>query len=169
MPEKEAIERAREDAREGKSASTQAGEFVREEMHHIREGKHGARSTKQAIAIGLSEARRAGVKLEPPREGKASSQVRRKAERDLEKGQSSTWRKTSSKRSRATSGVLKREAHSAASHSSLSRQAKRAARKRSAASRHEAAMKAVRTKGKSGLRQAAKKAARTRSRERPAA
>jgi Family of unknown function (DUF6496) len=67
MPEKKTVERAHEDAREGKSPSTQAGEFVREEMDHIREGKHGARSTKQAIAIGLSKARRAGVKLRAPR------------------------------------------------------------------------------------------------------
>ena len=70
MPEKETLERAEEDRREGKSASTQAGEFVREEMHHVREGKHGARSTKQAIAIGLSKARRSGVPLKPPRRGK---------------------------------------------------------------------------------------------------
>jgi hypothetical protein len=95
MPEKETLERAQEDAREGKSPSTQAGEFVREEMHHIREGKHGAESTKQAIAIGLSKARRAGVKLSAPKKGRASSRVRKQAERDLKKGQSSARRKPS--------------------------------------------------------------------------
>jgi hypothetical protein len=169
MPDKETIERAREDEREGKSAGTQAGEFVREEMEHIREGKHGARSTKQAIAIGLSKARRAGVKLAPPTKGKASSQVRRKAQQDLSKGESGGMRHTSAKRSRATSKALKREGHSAASEKSLSRQAKSSARSRGATARHLAAMKAVRTKGKAGLSQAAKKAARTRSRERRAA
>jgi hypothetical protein len=169
MPDKETLERAREDEREGKSPSTQAGEFVREEMDHIREGKHGARSTKQAIAIGLSKARRAGVKLPPPKEGKASSQVRRKAEQDIQRGSSGGQQKTSAKRSRATSRALKREGIAAASHESVSRQAKSSARKRGSTSRHEAAMKAVRTKGKSGLRKAAKKAARTRSGERRAA
>jgi len=86
MPEKETLERAREDAQEGKSASTQAGEFVREEFKHIREGKHGARSTKQAIAIGLSKARRAGVDLKPPAAGKAPEATRKKAARDYAKG-----------------------------------------------------------------------------------
>ena len=89
MPEKETIERAKEDEREGKSPSTQAGEFVREEMHHVREGKHGARSPQQAIAIGLSKARRAGVKLRAPKAGRASAQTRTKAQRDIRKGQSS--------------------------------------------------------------------------------
>jgi len=108
-PEKEAMERAQEDAREGKSPSTQAGEFVQQEMHNIREGKHGARSANQAIAIGLSEARRAGVKLPAPKQGKASPQVRRKAERDLQKGESSRGRKPSSgRRSRARRAALKR-------------------------------------------------------------
>ncbi len=86
MPEKETLERAREDAREGKSPSTQAGEFVKEEMDHIREGKHGAASTKQAIAIGLSKARRAGVDLPPPGKGKTSAATRDKAKRDVRKG-----------------------------------------------------------------------------------
>src|SRR5467141_1560691 len=102
MPDKETLERARQDAAEGKAPSTQAGEFVREEMDHIREGKHGARSTKQAIAIGLSKARRAGVKLPPPKEGKTSEATRTKAQRDYRKGQSGTKTKTSPKRSRAT-------------------------------------------------------------------
>jgi uncharacterized protein DUF6496 len=146
MPEKETLERAHEDAREGKSPSTQAGEFVREEMDHIREGKHGAASTKQAIAIGLSKARRAGVKLAPPRKGKASPKVRAQAARDVRKGQSGAKKKTSRTRSRATSGALKRKGHSAASHRSLSRQAKSTAHSRGPAARHRSAVKAVRTK-----------------------
>src|SRR5215472_11103389 len=99
MPEKETLERAREDAAEGKSPSTQAGEFVHEEMDHIREGKHGARSTKQAIAIGLSKARRAGVKLAAPKRGTTSARTRKQAQRDLRKGASSRG-KTSARRSR---------------------------------------------------------------------
>ena len=118
MPEQETRERAEEDKREGKAPSTQAGEFVHEEIEHIREGKHGARSTKQAIAIGLSKARRAGVKL-PAK---------------------------SAKRSRATSRALKREGRSAASKEALSRQARSAAAKRSAASRSRSAKKAARTR-----------------------
>ena len=169
MPEKETIERAQEDKREGKSASTQAGEFVREEMHHIREGKHGARSPQQAIAIGLSKARRAGVKLGAPKRGRASATVRKRAQRDLNKGQSSAGRKPSATRSRATLRALKREGHAAASPKSLSQQGHRAARKRSSASRHQAALRAVRTKSKTGLKQAARKAANTRVRHQRAA
>lgn len=135
MPEKKTLERAREDAREGKAPSTQAGEFVKEEMDHIREGKHGARSTKQAIAIGLSKARRAGVKLPPPKKGTASAATRKKAEHDVEKGQSRGSRRTSSTRSRATRTALKREGRSAASRSSLSRHARQSARTRRKASR----------------------------------
>jgi Family of unknown function (DUF6496) len=135
MPEKQTLERAKEDAREGKAPSTQAGEFVKEEMDHIREGKHGARSTKQAIAIGLSKARRAGVKLPPPKKGKTSAATRRKAERDVEAGQSRGIRRTSSTRSRATRSALKRESRSAASRRSLSRQARQSARTRRRASR----------------------------------
>ncbi|HEY1800561.1 MAG TPA: DUF6496 domain-containing protein [Terriglobales bacterium] len=146
MPEKETLDRAHEDAREGKSPSTQAGEFVREEMDHIREGKHGAASTKQAIAIGLSKARRAGVKLAPPMKGKTSVRVRKQAARDTRKGQFSSRGKTSGTRSRATSGALKREPRSAASHKSLSRQAKSTARSRGPAARHRSAMKAARTR-----------------------
>ena len=112
MPEHDTIERAHEDAREGKSPSTQAGEFVREEMEHVREGKHGARSTKQAIAIGLSKARRAGVKLPPGK--RTSKRTRRKAKQDLAKGRK-RGRKTSRKRSRAVTGALRREGHKAAS------------------------------------------------------
>src|ERR1700730_4069856 len=130
MPEKKTVERARRAKRQGKAPSTQAGEFVREEMEHIREGKHGARSTKQAIAIGLSKARRAGVKLPPPKEGKSSEATRTKARSDYSKGQSGARKKTSPKRSRATLQALKREGRSAASRSTLSRQAKQAARAR---------------------------------------
>lgn len=142
MPEKATLERAREDAREGKSPSTQAGEFVREEIDHIREGKHRARSPQQAIAIGLSKARRAGVKLRAP---KGPVALRRKAAQDEEAGEH-PHRKISRKRSRATEGALKREPRSAASRKSLSRQAKSAARKRGSRSRSQAAMKAARTR-----------------------
>ncbi len=180
MPEKETIERARKDKREGKSASTQAGEFVREEIHHVREGKHGARSTKQAIAIGLSKARRAGVDLLPPEKGKTTERTRKSAERAYDVGHGAPLKRPSSaKRSRATHRALEREGTSAASSAALSRQAKSAARQRTAgdrsasakqaaetkgpAKRHAAAMKAVRTKGHSGLVKAARKAARTRA------
>jgi Family of unknown function (DUF6496) len=145
MPEQETIEQAREDAREGKSPSTQAGEFVREEMEHIREGKHGARSAKQAIAIGLSKARRAGVKLPPPKKGKTSRRTRKQAKRDIAKGRRRTTR-PSSRRSRATKWALKREPRRAASHRALSRQARSAARRRSAADRSRAAKKGARTR-----------------------
>ncbi len=130
MPEKRTIERARQDAREGKAPSTQAGEFVREEIEHIREGKHGARSTKQAIAIGLSKARRAGVALPPPKAGRVSERTRRQAERDTKKGRTAKNRKPSAKRSRATTNALKREGRSAASPAALSKQARSAARRR---------------------------------------
>ena len=145
MPEKETLERAHEDAREGKSPNTQAGEFVREEMHHIREGKHGAASTKQAIAIGLSKARRAGVKLQAPGSG-VSAKTKQQASRDSSKGQSSSRRKPSATRSRATIAALKKEGHSAASPKALSKQAHAAAQKRGPAARHRAAMKASRTR-----------------------
>ena len=146
MPEKETLERAEEDKREGKSPSTQAGEFVHEEIEHIREGKHGARSTKQAIAIGLSKARRAGVKL--PASKSASKRTRAQAARDTRKARSSGSKKTSAKRSRAASRALKREGHSAASRTALSRQARSAAAKRSASSRSRAAKKAAATRKK---------------------
>ena len=163
MPEKETLRRARRDKQEGKSASTQAGEFVREEMHHIREGKHGARSAKQAIAIGLSKARRAGVDLKPPRKGTTSEKTRRSAESAYALGHGrSPKRKPSAKRSQAIEHALEREGHSAASHGALSRHAKSLARKRGAKDRHEAAVKAVRTKGHARMSQAARKAARTR-------
>jgi hypothetical protein len=144
MPEKETLERARKDKREGKAPSTQAGEFVREEIEHVREGKHGARSTKQAIAIGLSKARRAGVEL-PPSEG-SSKETKEQAKRDLRKAKSG--KKPSAKRSRASRKALKKEGRSAASKVALSRQARKAAKKRSAASRSRSAKKAAKTRKK---------------------
>jgi hypothetical protein len=128
MPSKTTLERAHEDAREGKSPTTQAGEFVHEEIEHIREGKHGARSTKQAIAIGLSKARRAGIPLKPPKRGRTSEATRHAAEIAYEEGQGTRKPKSPSrKRSRATEKALKREGKSAASHAALSRHAKSAA------------------------------------------
>jgi hypothetical protein len=133
MPEKKTVERAKKDLRRGKSASTAAGEFVHEEIEHIRAGKHGARSAKQAIAIGLSKARRAGVPLGPPKKGAAPRATQRAAERDYETGQGKRKRKAPSrKRSRATSERLEREPKAAASSAALSRQAKSAARRRRA-------------------------------------
>jgi hypothetical protein len=146
MPDEETLERAREDEREGKSPSTQAGEFVREEMEHIREGKHGASSAKQAIAIGLSKARRAGVKLPPPKKGTTSKRVREQAKRELKRGASR--KKPSATRSRAAKKRLKKEPRSAASHRALSRQAHAAAKRRSKADRSRAAKRAARTRKK---------------------
>jgi len=128
MPEKKTLERARKAKRAGKAPTTQAGEFVREEIEHVREGKHGARSTKQAIAIGLSKARRAGVKLSPPKKGQASARTRKQAQRDLSRSKSR--RKASPARSRASLRALKREGRSAASRTALSRHARSARRKR---------------------------------------
>jgi Family of unknown function (DUF6496) len=130
MPEKQTIERARRDKRAGKAPSTQAGEFVREEIHHVREGKHGARSTKQAIAIGLSKARRAGVKLGAPKRGQTSESTRRSAEQALKRSRSR--RKPSAKRSSAVRAALRREGRAAASRTALSRHARASARKRGA-------------------------------------
>jgi hypothetical protein len=132
MPEKKTLERARRDKREGKAPSTQAGEFVREEMEHIREGKHGARSSKQAIAIGLSKARRAGVDLKPPRRGQASARTIKSAEREYAAAHSHTAhaKAPSKKRSQATTRALKRESREAASHEALSQQAHQAATRR---------------------------------------
>ncbi|HLI82832.1 MAG TPA: DUF6496 domain-containing protein [Bryobacteraceae bacterium] len=128
MPEKKTIERARQDAREGKAPTTQAGEFVREEIEHIRKGKHGARSPKQAIAIGLSKARRAGVDLPPPKPGRTSERTRKQAERDLAKAKSGqAGKKPAAKRSRAVEGALQRESRQAASPEALAKQARGAA------------------------------------------
>jgi hypothetical protein len=136
MPEMETLERARKDAAEGKSPSTQAGEFVREEIDHVREAKHGVRSAKQAIAIGLSKARRAGVKLPPPR---GSAATRRKAAQDTRAAKSK--RKPSTTRSRATESALRRESRRGASRSALSKQAKEAAASSGPQSRKTAALK----------------------------
>jgi hypothetical protein len=144
MPDKSTIKRARRDARQGKSASTQAGEFIRDEIRKIRRGEHGARNTKQAIAIGLSEARRAGVKLRPPRRGTVSEKTRRSAASAYRKGQ--RGQKPSPKRSRAALRALKREGRSAASPAALSRQARSAALRRSARSRSAASRKAAQTR-----------------------
>jgi hypothetical protein len=182
MPEKRTSERAKQDKRQGKAPTTQAGEFIREEMRHIREGQHGARSTKQAIAIGLSQARRSGVNLPPPPPGQVPERTRKSAERAYEVGQGRRApRAPSAKRSKAIERALEREPRSAASHKALSRQAhsaaerrspaersgaaKRAARTKGPEERHRAAEKAVRTKGHTRLSAAAKKAARTRAAE----
>jgi Family of unknown function (DUF6496) len=162
MPEKQTTKRANEAKRKGKSASTQAGEFVREEIHHIREGKHGARSTKQAIAIGLSKARRAGVSLPPPEKGAVPEKTRREAERAYQAGQRHNL-KASRRRSKATELALKREHRSAASTKALSQQARSAARKRTRAERSASARQAAQTKGRRG-RFAARKTPRTRAR-----
>ena len=163
MQERNPIERAHEDAREGKAETTQAGEFIREEMHHIREGKHGAQSAKQAVAIGLSKARRAGVRLPPPRKGKASAKTRKRAARDLARAKGAPPRRRA-RRSRATLRALRRKGRRAASRTALSRQAHRVARRRGAAARKASARKAVRTKTPAERRAAARKAARTRRR-----
>src|SRR5688500_16717520 len=147
MPERETVKRARRAKAQGKAPSTQAGEFVHEEIEHVREGKHGARSTKQAIAIGLSKARRSGVKLPPPARGETSESTRESAKRALRKGRKSAKRRPAAKRSKAVRKALKREGKAAVSSAALSRQASAAARKRSAASRKRSAKKAVKTKG----------------------
>jgi hypothetical protein len=166
MPETTTIHRAQKAKSKGKSASTQAGEFVREEIHHVREGKHGARSAKQAIAIGLSKARKAGVDLPPPPRGKTSEETRKSAERAYEQGQKAPVKgHSSTRRGRATLNALKHEGHSAASHTALSRQAHAAAAERSPKERSAAAQKAVRTKGAPARKAAAQKAARTRARQ----
>lgn len=160
MPEKKTISRAKKAKKEGKAASTQAGEFVHEEIEHVREGKHGARSAKQAIAIGLSKARRAGVKVGAPKN--ASAATKRKAEQDRKAG--SHKEEPSPTRSRATKKALKKEGSRSASKKSLSNQAKKAATKRSATDRSAAAKEAARTKGAAARSKAAKKAAATRAR-----
>lgn len=165
MPEEEAIERAREDEREGKSASTQAGEFVREEMEHVREGQHGARSPQQAVAIGLSRARRAGVKLPAPRKGSVSARTRKQAARDTQRGRAGR-EGVSPRRSRAVLSALKDESGSSVSRGAMASQARSAARRRGRAARHAAAEKAVRTKRRAELRRAARKDARTKQRRR---
>jgi hypothetical protein len=161
MPEKRTVQRARKAKRAGKSPSTQAGEFVREEIHHVREGKHGARSTEQAIAIGLSKARRAGVALPAPRRG--SRELRKQAARDSKRGRRGQ-RVPSARRSRGVLSALQHEGHAATSSAALSQQARRAAARRGATDRKRAAQRAVRTKGPVVRRRAARQAARTRAR-----
>jgi hypothetical protein len=166
MPDKRIVQKARRDRREGKSASTQAGEFVRDEIDKIRRGKHGARSTKQAIAIGLSEARRAGVDLPPPKRGQTSARTRKSAEYAYEAGQGRRKTKRRPRVARAVSKALKREPRTSVSRKALSRQAQAAASRRTATQRAASARKAVRTKGASSRSAAAKKAARTRAKRR---
>ncbi len=163
MPEKKTIRKAQSAKRQGKSPSTQAGEFVHEEIKKIRKGKHGARSAKQAIAIGLSQARRAGVKLKPPKKGRVSEKTRKSAARAYKKGQ--RHEPVSQTRSRARAKAMKREPTSTVSRAALSQQARSAAKKRSASERSAAAKKAVRTKGSRLRSIAAKKAARTRAKQ----
>lgn len=163
MPTKATIEKARKDKREGKSPSTQAGEFVHAEIDKIRRGEHGARSPQQAIAIGLSEARRAGVDLPPPKKGKAKAQTRKSAEYAYEAGQHKRKTQRRPRVARAVKDVLKREPRSSVSRKALSAQAKSAASRRTAADRSAAARKAAATKGAAGRSAAAKKAARTRA------
>jgi hypothetical protein len=141
MPKRKTLERAGKDARQGKAPTTQAGEFVHEEIKHAREGKHGARSAKQLIAIGLSKARRAGVRLPPPKNGSASERTQAQAARDYTKGQRSPGQTPSRRRSRASTAALKREGKTAASPTALARQARASAQQRGAASQARAAHK----------------------------
>lgn len=149
MPDESTVERAKEDLKEGKSPSTAAGEFVREEIDHVREGKHGVRSPQQAIAIGLSKARRAGIPLKPPARGKAKAKTKttESAERDYRRGQSGAKKKkTSRKRSRSSEAALKRESRGTVSRKALSKQARNAARRRKPAARSQSARKAANTR-----------------------
>jgi len=148
MPDKKTIEKARRAKALGKSANTQAGEFVHAEMDKIRKGQTGARSTKQAIAIGLSEARRAGVDLKPPAKGQTSEKTRKSAQSAYEKGQ--RHEPVSPTRSRARTKAMKKEGTAAASPRALSKQAHTAAQKRSAASRSASAKKAAKTRARNG-------------------
>ena len=168
MPDKRTVKRALKDKRAGKAPTTQAGEFVREEIHKIRHGEHGARSPQQAVAIGLSKARRAGVGLRPPKKGKVKESTRRSAEYAYAAGQHKRKPRRRPRVSRAVSQVLKCEPRSTASHKALSRQASRAASRRTSSERSTAARKAAHTKGAAGRSAAARKAARTRARHRAA-
>jgi hypothetical protein len=161
MPRKQTVEKARKAKRAGKAPTTQAGEFVREEIEDIRGGKHGARSPQQAIAIGLSKARRAGVDLPPPRKGRTKKATQRSAKYAYEAGQHERKTRKQPRVSRAVKEVLKHEPKSSASRAALSRQTKRAASRRRASERSAAARKAVRTKGAAGRKTAARKAVRT--------
>lgn len=132
MPQRSTVQRAKKDLREGKAPTTAAGEFVHEEIEHVRQGKHGARSPQQAIAIGLSKARRAGIPLKPPKAGTTKESTRKRAEHDYEKGQAEPQESPSPRRSQAREAALKKEPRSTASHQALSKQAKQAAHKRQA-------------------------------------
>jgi len=157
MPDKDTLRRAKRDKRQGKSPTTQAGEFVREEIHHIREGKHGARSARQAIAIGLSKARRAGVDLPPPEKGEVSEKTRKSAQRAYQRGHGAPPRsKPTARQKRAAGRALRREPHAAASHRALARQAHSAAARRTRVQRSAAARKAARIKGAAGRSAAAR-------------
>src|SRR5205807_227059 len=166
MPERRTVQKARKDKRAGKSPTTQAGEFVHEEIRKVRRGQHGARSSQQAVAIGLSKARRAGVALRPPGKRKSKPSTRRSAEYAYEAGQGKRKTRRRPRVSRAVSRALKREPRSTASRAALSKQTRRAASRRTASARSAAARKAVRTKGSATRSAAAKKAARTRARRR---
>ena len=168
MPRKQTIEKARRDKRQGKSASTQAGEFVHDEIRRIRKGKHGARSAQQAIAIGLSEARRAGVDLPPPKKGKVKERTRKGAKYAYEAGQGKRKTRRRPRVKRAVTQALKREPRSTVSRGALAKQAHRAASRRTKADRSAAGRKAARTKGAAKRSAAARKAARTRARRRAA-
>jgi hypothetical protein len=168
MPDRRTIAKARRDKRAGKAPTTQAGEFVHEEIHKIRRGEHGARSPQQAIAIGLSKARRAGVNLSPPKRGRTKESTRKSAEYAYAAGQHKRKTRRRPRVSRAVTRALKREPRRSASHKSLSRQAKQAASRRAPSERSAAARKAARTKGATGRSTAARKAARTRTRRRAA-
>jgi Family of unknown function (DUF6496) len=166
MPKNKTLQRARKDKREGKAPSTQAGEFIKETIDDIRAGKIGARSTKQAIAIGLSKARRAGVDLPPPKKGKTSDKTRKNAERAYRAGQQQPNRPVNPKRSKATTRALQREGHEAASHAALARQVRSQAAKRTASERRATGRQAAATRlahqTAAGRRAIAQKAARTR-------
>jgi hypothetical protein len=168
MPEKQTVEKARKAKRQGKAPTTQAGEFVREEIHKIRRGEHGARSAEQAIAIGLSKARRSGVALPPPAKGKVKERTRKSARYAYEAGQHKRRTRRQPRVARAVASVLKREPRSTVSRTALSQHARRAAARRSAGERSAAARKAVQTKGFARRSAAARKAARTRARRRKA-
>src|SRR5258708_3086453 len=166
MPERRTVEKARKDKRAGKAPSTQAGEFVHEEIRKIRRGQHGARSPQQAIAIGLSEARRAGVALRPPGKRNAKPSPPKTPKYPYQPAQGQREPRRRPRVSRAVSRVLKREPRGTASRAALSKQARRAASRRTASARSAAARKAARTKGAASRSAAAKKAARTRVRRR---
>lgn len=162
MPLKKTIEAAKKDRAENKSPSTQAGEFVKEQIDKIRAGKHGARSAKQAIAIGLSEARRAGIELKAPSKKKYSAEVVSKAEHDLQAGQNDPNHRPNPNRSRAAQKALKRESSESVNREALAQQGRTAAKKRSRLERSEAAHRAAMSRSPEERAASARKAATTR-------